>query len=375
MNKIYLLGIAIIALAGCTAENGGGKGAPTGGTSIQGTLTASENQMLILEELTTGKPIAMDTADLDAEGSFAFSLEVPKTGFYRLNISNQNYVPLILSPKEQVNVNIDAKRKYTVAGSDESARLQELSNLVSPLDSLQGELQIAQQNADQNRYYTAMAQMNVTRARISGKIKAFIESKPGSLASIAALNNLDPEQFFSTYDMVSKASNEAYPDSPYTQNLNTMVSGMRALAVGAPAPEISLPNLDGQPIALSSLKGKVVLVDFWASWCKPCRKENPNVVRLYNAYKEKGFEVFSVSLDGLPQQPDGKSAWAQAIQQDQLSWPSHVSDLKGWSSSVVPLYNVKGIPLTFLIDREGNIIGKNLRGPGLENKLSEIFGG
>jgi thiol-disulfide isomerase/thioredoxin len=120
-------------------------------------------------------------------------------------------------------------------------------------------------------------------------------------------------------------------------------------------------------LKLSDLKGKVVLIDFWASWCGPCRKENPNVVRLYKKYEKQGFTVLSVSLDEDP------NAWKAAIQKDGLIWKNHVSDLKGWKSNMPVLYGFEGIPFTVLVNREGNIIGKELRGEGLERKLSEVF--
>ena len=125
--------------------------------------------------------------------------------------------------------------------------------------------------------------------------------------------------------------------------------------------------LDGKLIALSSLKGKVVLLDFWASWCRPCRAENPNVVRLYNKYKDKGFTVYSVSLD------QNKDKWMAAITQDQLTWSNHVSELTGWKSSAGNKYGVSSIPKTFLIDAKGKIIAYDLRGNDLEKKLSEIL--
>ncbi|HLP12976.1 MAG TPA: TlpA disulfide reductase family protein, partial [Flavobacteriales bacterium] len=136
-----------------------------------------------------------------------------------------------------------------------------------------------------------------------------------------------------------------------------------------PMPEIKLPGLDGKDKSLSSLRGKVVLVDFWASWCRPCRAENPNVVRLYNKYNKKGFEVFSVSLD------KEKSAWEAAITKDGLLWPNHISDLLQWQSIVVKQFGIQGIPYTILVDRDGKIIAKNLRGADLEAKLAELFGG
>jgi thiol-disulfide isomerase/thioredoxin len=137
--------------------------------------------------------------------------------------------------------------------------------------------------------------------------------------------------------------------------------------IGAIAPEINLQSPDGKFIALSSLKGKVVLLDFWASWCRPCRAENPNVVRLYNKYKDKGFTVYSVSLD------QNKDKWLAAIAQDKLTWSNHVSELTGWKSSAGNKYGVSSIPKTFLIDAKGKIIAYDLRGNDLEKKLSEIL--
>jgi thiol-disulfide isomerase/thioredoxin len=152
------------------------------------------------------------------------------------------------------------------------------------------------------------------------------------------------------------------------QNEEKMKSFREKYPVGSTPPEIKYPNPDGKIIPLSSLKGKVVLIDFWASWCRPCRAENPNVVRLYEKYKEKGFTVYSVSLD------KDKTSWVNAIQQDNLTWPNHVSELKFWESSVVKEYGFDGIPFTMLLDKEGKIVDVGLRGNQLEEKLKELIG-
>jgi thiol-disulfide isomerase/thioredoxin len=136
---------------------------------------------------------------------------------------------------------------------------------------------------------------------------------------------------------------------------------------GKVAPEIALKSPEGKVIKLSSLRGKYVLIDFWASWCGPCRKENPNVVRLYNKYKNKGFTVYSVSLD------KDAAAWKGAIASDGLVWPNHVSDLLHWNSPMPALYGFQGIPYTVLVDKEGKIIATGLRGETLEQKLSELL--
>ena len=140
------------------------------------------------------------------------------------------------------------------------------------------------------------------------------------------------------------------------------------ISIGKKAPDLNFPNPSGKNIALSSLKGKIVLLDFWASWCRPCRAENPNIVRLYEQYKDKGFTIYSYSLD------KDAEKWKNAIQQDGLIWPYHTSDLKGWQAAGSAIYNVQSIPQTFLIGRDGNIIDIGLRGRDLEEKLKELLG-
>jgi thiol-disulfide isomerase/thioredoxin len=161
-----------------------------------------------------------------------------------------------------------------------------------------------------------------------------------------------------------------YPqdDPTIRQNVQQFVNHMRANMTDVPAIEIAQTDTAGVVRKLSDLKGKVVLIDFWASWCGPCRKENPTVVAAYKKYRDKGFEVFSVSLD------QDKSRWISAIQQDGLIWPNHVSDLRSWQNVAAGLYGVSSIPKTVLLDRNGTITDHNLRGEALDKKLKEIFG-
>jgi len=180
-----------------------------------------------------------------------------------------------------------------------------------------------------------------------------------TMLSLFANANLD------YYGSILKSFKEEYIDQKSTQEYIKKLP-KRDIGIGDEVPDISLKDTSNNTLTLSSLRGKVVLIDFWASWCGPCRVENPNVVKVFNKYKDKGFTVFGVSLD------QNKDKWLGAIKNDKLTW-SHVSDLKGWSSEGARLYGVKSIPQTFLIDKDGKVIAKNLRGEMLEQKLKEIF--
>lgn len=155
-------------------------------------------------------------------------------------------------------------------------------------------------------------------------------------------------------------------DEASINSLQQQIAGMRSFTIGAEAPDFAQATPEGKMLKLSDLRGKVVLIDFWASWCGPCRRENPNVVKMYQAYKDKGFEILGVSLDR------DRQRWLDAIQQDGLTWP-HVSDLQQWSNAVAQMYGVNSIPHTVLVDKEGRILARNLRGEALEHKLAEIF--
>ena len=206
--------------------------------------------------------------------------------------------------------------------------------------------------------------------KYNDQIASLMVEKAPSLAVINLLqsNVLDKDQYYDTYVQVAGKLKQAWPEYSRTQEFVSYVDKMKLTAVGQPAPEIALPDPQGKIVPLSSMKGKYVLVDFWAKWCGPCRQENPNVVRAYQKYKDKGFTVYGVSLDR------NRADWLQAIQQDNLTW-THVSDLKYWQSEAAKTYNITGIPFSLLLDPNGVIIAKNLRGAALHQKLEEIFGG
>lgn len=199
--------------------------------------------------------------------------------------------------------------------------------------------------------------------------KKFIQENPDSYVS---LNALESYAYSADYVDIAPLFNNFTPAIKATEGgkkFAERLPKLKAVALGATAPEFAEADTAGKMVSLSSFRGKYVLIDFWASWCGPCRRENPNVVKAYKAYKGKNFTILGVSLD----RPNAKDKWLAAIHKDGLAW-NHVSDLKFWDSKAADLYAVRGIPQNFLLDPNGKIIGKNLRGEDLQNKLAEIFG-
>lgn len=206
--------------------------------------------------------------------------------------------------------------------------------------------------------------------KIQAAIDKLVSSKPSSIIVPFVLNVT--YQFNDDVVLLEKRFNQlnaSVRNSETGKQLQEFIAENKIGAVGTQAMDFTQPDVNGSPVSLSSFKGKYVLLDFWASWCGPCRKENPTVVENYNKFKAKNFTVLGVSLD----RPGQKDAWINAIKEDNLTW-DHVSDLQFWSNAAAKLYRVSGIPQNFLIDPQGKIIAKNLRGPALEAKLCEVLG-
>lgn len=381
-SKIYMLPLILIMGIACsntssdsaseteisTLTEDSGKGDHT--VSIKGTIMGGESKPIFLQFVKANSMEPMQTSTVDDKGNFQFYFSPEKTAFYRIGLHDQDGFFLIVSPGEDIVIKAKSGelfKSYQVTGSVESMNLKKLNRISSKRDSLNIVLQTAQTNRDQALFESAFTEYEQVQAGVDGQIKAFIDNNPTSFASLAALQSLNPDVDFAYFQkVITNLDGKANGNEIYDL-LKQQVSQLGALAPGTMAPEINLPQPNGDMLSLSSLRGKYVLIDFWASWCGPCRRENPNVKKVYDKYHSKGFEILGVALDKT------QAAWVTAIEQDQLNW-KHVSDLKYWQSSVVPAYQVQAIPLTFLIDKEGKIIAKNLRGQALEDKLEEIFG-
>lgn len=215
---------------------------------------------------------------------------------------------------------------------------------------------------------TYQTKYNETDSYLNGKLIELIKSHKDDVAVLMFVDMFPREQNAALHEEVIKALHVTNPDHPIVkERWNILNSPAHKTSIGAMAPDLAFPDPDGKIRKLSDLRGKVVLLDFWASWCGPCRRESPNVRNVYAKYHDQGFEVFSVSLDR------DANNWKKAIADDKLVWPNHVSDLKYWSSEAAAIYGVRSIPSMFLIDREGRIVAKDLRGAALENAVRELI--
>ncbi|WP_111393809.1 MULTISPECIES: TlpA disulfide reductase family protein [Algoriphagus] len=359
--------LAVTAFFSC----GGSETATEGKVLITGKIENAPQGLVILTQYTDSRPKVLDTLEVNGKGEFTYDLEVNTPTFYELNLYGQRAVKLALFKENvEVNFNFSDPGSLKIEGSSDSKEMLKLEKLME-------EYQLTV-NALNEQYYEAMSKNDtesIKRIQMEAmtlesqqaeKVKEMINSMGDSFASLAAIGLLNPKNDFPFIDELVSRLNENYPGTTSIMQMKQQLDEMRALSVGQVAPDIELPDPNGNMVKLSDLRGKYVLIDFWAAWCKPCRQENPNVVRLYNQYKSKGFEVFGVSLDRT------KEDWVKAIADDQLTW-THVSDLKYFNSAAAELYKIEAIPATYMIDPDGKIIAKDLRGPSLENKLAELF--
>lgn len=363
---------------------------------VNGKLTNFENQKVFISELTPKEIIPLDSSAIQADGSFSFKRKLSSAGFYLLKVGNKeenrNVVTLVLDKGETVEIEADATNlfeTYKVKGSTGSEKVIELdkhkNKQYNRVDSIRKEFIAHQKEPDFQVVRTRLDSIyySIIESR-RAFVKQFIKENNTSLVSILGLYEIfgkqplfnakdDYDLFVSTADTLITY----HPQSVHAQDLKSRMAQFEReiakqkaieakLGVGQVAPEIELSNPKGEKVALSSLRGKYVLIDFWAGWCGPCRQENPKLRNVYYKYKNRGFEIYAVSLDKT------KESWEGAIKQDRLPW-IHVSDLMFWQSPVAQMYNVEAIPFSVLIDKEGKIIAKNLRSEQLDEKLKELL--
>ena len=355
--------------------------------TVSGTILNGQNQSFYVETITQRGPVEVAKGKSDGTGKFEIKGNIPGFGLYQLRMGEKQdkIIPLTIVPNDKVVVNA-SYADYSLTPRIEGTQW---SDVMTRYMEVFSKFHLAQAELRSNPGNKTPDEQRAEFLRLKEPLDAFaleeMEKDPANPFNIVLSGSATPNPMegFDKWDpkkldilnAVADAFNKNYPNTVVSNTLSQQVyqielqyndyvannSGTR------PAPEIALNNPQGVEMKLSDLRGKYVLIDFWASWCGPCRRESPNVVRMYNKYKNKGFTIFSVSLD------DNADKWKQAIKDDGLIWPYHVSDLKNWESPMPQLYNFSGIPHTVLVNPQGNIIGVGLRGASLEQKLEEIF--
>jgi len=376
----------ILSFTACSTEKTGYK--------LDGTLSNSNGEIVRLLVMKENNLEPLDSVKVNESGQFSFSGNLESPNFFMLTSGQMNYITLIINPGEKITIDADITNmieNYEIKGSPDSKLIKDYTaKLMATIEDLTKLSQVYQDSIQSPNLPSIMEKLNVESEIIAEDMRSFtiefIEDNTGSLATLMALYQqlgprqsvLDPIEYFSYYESVDSILYEKYPESEPVNTLHENVADLKEqmkltelrnnmLGTGKTPPEIALPNLNGDTLRLSSTKGKIVLLDFWAAWCSPCRRENPNLLANYKKYHDKGFEIYQVSLDKT------RENWLAGIEEDGLGEWLHVSDLKYWSSSVVPLFQIEGIPASFLLDREGKIIAQNLRGEALGAKLEEIF--
>ena len=346
---------------------------------ISGTANGIENgKKVFIEVQTETGTLAKDTAVV-TDGKFELKgiTEEIDLGFIRIE-NEQINLPLILEEgKIEINIVKDSLHKSTLGGTPNNDKFQKfntesraISEKVAKFEKDNGpEMQKAQMSNDTVTINKLLKEYKKFQNEMNDYSKKFIKENPDAYLSVLLLENFLMRQYLTPEDIKSyfEGLDKDVKETKSGKKIKTALDSMSAIVIGKPAPNFSAPSPEGKTISLKESLGKVTIIDFWASWCGPCRAENPNVVALYNEFHPQGLNIIGVSLD------KDAAKWKEAIAKDGLIWP-HVSNLKFWEDPIAKQYNVQSIPATFILDEKGNIVAKDLRGEELRAKVAALLG-
>jgi peroxiredoxin len=368
--KQFLTAIIILSILGCQKD--------PEGYSISGKIKNVENgKMVYLSELdNNNQPVKIDSAVIKDE-KFNMSLPaITQSNLSFLNIEGLNGNVIFISENEQVDFEIykDSLPTSQVSGGKENkvfySYLDHLKNLNQRVMKIRTELRkVITTNKDSSSIAKLQKEEADLRSSDMTFKKKIVEENPDTFVSVLILTDMiNMGATTSEVNELYETLTDGLKQTPLAKTLKENMDKRSTVEVGSKAPEFSAPNPQGEVISLKDSMGKITLIDFWAAWCKPCRVENPNLVRIYNKYHEQGFNIIGVSLDKEGQ----KDKWLKAIEDDKLTW-SHVSNLQFWQEPIAQLYGVRSIPAAFILDENGVIVSTNLRGDALEAKVKELL--
>ena len=327
-----------------------------------------------LQKVSSAYSIELYKSENFNNNKIVFDISILESTLFRLDILGKESIDLILNNTD-VNVNVDnssSEFKYTIEGSYDTDVLNNIGKIISNYKYDIRQINQKFIKASQDKNYKLVNELrydaNILKIDFEKFLKNYLRTVDNSLAVIITSDYLDIDNNISFWDSTLTKYRDNFSYNSYFKSFEKKVNKIKSVSIGSVAPEVILSDTTGKDIALSSLRGKYVLLDFWAGWCGPCRMENPNILKNYLKYKDKGFEVYQVSLDR------SRSDWVNAIKKDNLIW-YNVSDLKYFQSEAATIYNIDRIPKGFLLDPNGVIIAKDieLRGNRLGEKLNEIF--
>lgn len=363
MKKLIHLFVVALFVSACSSE-------PQ--FVIKGKIAGSGNVTFVLQKREAGTIVTIDSA-VSKNGSFKMKGSIDYPDLVQLAALNTPYRTSFYLENSEISITgkLDSLFNAKITGSKTQDEYNSLIASNRPLSEqysgLVQEYQAARQINDTAKIKQIERAAEQLTKKMSDLQKDFIKNNPSSFVVPSILISLSYEMEASEIEEVINAMDSNVSKIPVVQELKTRIEAMKKVAIGQKAPDFTLSDVNGNPVSLSSKIGsKLLLVDFWAAWCAPCRQENPNLVKTYNDFKNKGFDIFGVSLD------QSKDDWLKAIADDKLGW-THVSDLKYWSSDAARLYAVNSIPANFLLDETGTIIARNLRGNELRNKITEVL--